>query len=119
MPMAEDRFASIWNARIGVQAAAQLRRSSYMSLVLAPVAIVAAIACGILASDASAAGAIVAGGVAALCFATWIQSRLKLASELSEWFGMPVAWHAMPRMRAAEFDRWRERKGLQSPPRTG
>jgi hypothetical protein len=115
--MAEDRFASIWNARIGTQAAAQLRRSGYMSLVLVPVAIVAAIACGILASNGSGAGAVVAGVVAVLCFVTWLQSHLKLASELSKWFGVPVAWHEMPRMRADTFDRWRDQKGLQSPPR--
>jgi hypothetical protein len=117
--MADDRFDSFWISRIGPQAAAQLRRSGYMSLVLVPVAIVAAIACGILASSGSAAGAIVAGVVAVLCFVTWLQSRFKLASELSQWFGVPVAWHEMPRMRAADFDRWRDQKGLQSPPRAG
>jgi hypothetical protein len=43
--------------------------------------------------------------------------RRDLASELSQWFGVPVAWHEMPRMRADTFDRWRDQKGLQSPPR--
>jgi hypothetical protein len=90
-----------------------------MSLWLVPLAIVAAIACCILASNGTAAGAIVAGVVAVLCFVTWVQSRLKLASELSEWFGVPVSWHEMPRMRAADFDRWCDQRGLRSPARGG
>jgi hypothetical protein len=112
--MTANNFNAIWSPRIGPQATAQLRRSGYFALVLLPTAVVAAIVCSILAGNGSVVGAVVAAAVAVVCFVTWLQSRFKLANELSEWFGADVRWHEMPRMRTADFDTWCQRRGLQS-----
>jgi hypothetical protein len=113
--MAGSAFEQIWVPRIGDQATAQLRRSSYLTLVTGPVVIGLAIACSFSFGNGKSSGVavgVVEAALAVVVFAVWIRSRMKLAAAVSQWLGVEVGWQEMPRMRSAQFDAWRQRRGL-------
>lgn len=115
--MAGSTFEQIWVPRIGDQATVQLRRSSYLGLVTGPVIIGLAIACGFSFGSSKSSGVVlglVEAALAVVVFAAWIRSRMKLATAVSQWFGVKVGWQEMPRMRSAQFEVWCQRRGLSS-----
>lgn len=117
--MATSEFDTIWTPRIGPEASAQLRRSSYLGMLLLPAALAAAVAFSFLAGAGNVAGAVVSAAVAVGCFAGFLKTRFTLARALSDWFGQPVRWHELPRMRAANFDVWCQQRGLRPRDRAG
>jgi len=107
------RFDEIWVPQIGEPATAALRRNAYLTLITIPSLLVLAFACS-FAFASHNPPAIVAGVLCAAvgvgAFWIWIRSRRQVAAEISEWFGVRVSWHEMPRMRAKQFDAWCEQR---------
>ena len=101
---------------LGDKARVQLRGSSYLGLVTGPVVIGLAIACSFSFSSKSSGVVLglVEAALAVVVFAAWIRSRMKLATAVSQRFGVKVGWLEMPRMRSAQFDVWCQRRGLTS-----
>jgi hypothetical protein len=109
-------FDEIWIPRIGEKATAQLRRNGYLTLVVGPTILALAIGSSFAFGSGVPAGWLLGGvcvAVALAAFVAWMRSRLKLAKALSEWFGVGIGWQEVPRMRAAQFDTWCQRRGLR------
>lgn len=110
-----ETFEQVWEPRIGPDATAQLRRTSYVALATAPSAIGLAVACSFAFGVHTVAGTLL-GVACALCaigaFAVGIRSRMRLAATVSHWFGVRIGWQEMPRMRPPQFDAWVEKRGL-------
>jgi hypothetical protein len=116
--MARPTFEQFWIPRIGEQATAQLRRSSYAWLVggsaFAGLSIASSFAFGRGTTSGLVLGlAEVIGAIAAFAFA--IRSRMKFAAAVSRWYGVKIGWYEMPRMQPASYDAWQQRRGLAPP----
>jgi len=116
--MTEAEFNQIWIPRIGAQAAAQLRRSGNLILLVMPMVFACGIALGALdglTATFTLVFWILAVVVSLLVFGVWLYSRIVLARALSQWFGRKLSWFTLPRLSPASFDRWCRRRQLQPP----
>jgi hypothetical protein len=116
--MAKSALDADWLPRIGEQATAQLRGVRHAAVIGGP----AVVALAVVASFCFANGAIsdvclgvVAVAVAVGLFTRVIRRQMRLAEALSQLFATKIGWAELPNMRPAQFDAWRERRGLQSP----
>jgi peptidoglycan/LPS O-acetylase OafA/YrhL len=103
--------------RIGEEATAQLRRSANLALLTGPVVLALAVGCSFAFGSGTAFGValgLILAALAVLLFVAFIHSRMKLARAVSRRFGVRIGWWEMPRMRTAQFEAWRERRGLTS-----
>jgi hypothetical protein len=110
----------IWIPRIGPEATAELRRGAPLTVFMGAVVIAAAIGSSFAFGTGSPVGwllGILCVGCAVAIIAVWISSRRKLARAMSQWFGVTIGWHEIPRMTATQFDDWCQRRGLTSPNR--
>lgn len=92
--------------RIGADATRSARIYSLYYLAMAP----CITGTGAMAGLAFSAHLVWAGAclivVGVLLIAEWIYLRHRLASQLSSYLDIRVTWHALPRLRYKEFDRW-------------
>ena len=117
-----NEFNGYWVPRIGDRATNELRRSSLILMVVAPLMLVLAI----VASFTLVSGniAVVAIGVISVigivsAFAYWLRSRIALANAIGDHLGAHVSWAELPRMRGDSFDRWSQMKQAGIRPRSG
>jgi predicted neutral ceramidase superfamily lipid hydrolase len=111
----QAKFDEIWLPRIGAEAAAELRRNSYLTLVVGPSVLVLAIISGVALGKATPEGSIVGALailVGLLLCVVWTRSRLRFARALSKSFGIRVSIQGLPRMTARHFDAWCQRRNL-------
>lgn len=105
----------IWVPRIGEEAAVELRRNGYLTLVVGPTVLGLAIFCSFAFGKGTSLGS--ALGVLAVLIAltlcvVWTRSRLRFAKALSNWFGTRISIQGLPRMTASQFDAWCQRRHL-------
>ncbi len=101
--------------RIGGEASAALRRSSYVVLIGGPVMVVLAVAGSFAVGSGTVAGDVIALIlVAVICaiFVGLIRSRVRVAAAISARFGTTIHWWEMPKMREGSFDQWCRKRGL-------
>ena len=119
VPGEPSRFESIWLPRIGPAATAQLRRSSYASLVLALTCFGASLAASFAFGSGTTRGALLGVALIAVAISAFvgrIRSQSRFAAALSEWFGVRIAWHDLPSVaRANRFDAWCRKRNLSAP----
>lgn len=118
-PGEQSRFESVWLPRIGPEATAQLRRSSYVSLVLALTCFGAALAASFAFGSGTGRGALLGVALVAVAITAFvgrIRSQSHLAAALSEWYGVRISWHDLPSVaRVNRFDAWCRKRNLLAP----
>ena len=118
MVVVADRFDEIWVPRIGADASAALRRSSYVVLIGGPIMVVLAAAGSFAVGSGTVAGDVIGVTLVAVIFAIFvglIRSRVTVATAISARFGTTIHWWEMPKMREGAFDqssKWVLRRAL-------
>lgn len=113
--MPSDSFDRLWLPRIGPSAAAQLRRTAHLGLVIGPVCLALAVICSFAFGSGSLRGVVLGmccSAVVVVVLGLWVRSLVRLARELSAWFGVRIRWSEMPRMQTRQFDEWCRKRDL-------
>jgi hypothetical protein len=97
---------------MGAAGAAQLRRVGFLTLVMLPTVLACVVAFSLLAGKHLGL-AVVAAIIGVAVWLVWFRARVRLASELSRGFGVPIRWWQLPAMRPAQFDAWCQRRGIE------
>jgi hypothetical protein len=112
---AKPDFDAIWVPRIGREAADELHRGRKVALIGVTMPVVAGLAGVLLGRSApdDLLGVLLAAVVVG-CIAAFISAQRRLATALSEWFGVKISAGQLPLMNPKRFDTWCERVQLDS-----
>jgi choline-glycine betaine transporter len=112
--MAKLDFEATWYPRIGKNAAEELRRGRKI-VTFGIVSPVFAVAAGLLIGTGTVDDVlgVASATVVAVYVALFIHAQVRIASALSEWYGVKV--RGIPVMTTKRFDEWREARGLHHP----
>jgi hypothetical protein len=115
--MTKPDFDTTWVPRIGEPAASELRHFRSIGLIVATVVPVIAVAAGLLFAVGGLGDLLGTMLVVALAvsIALFIRAQMKLASAMSEWFGVKIRGGQIPKMNQIRFDTWCEARGLHHP----
>lgn len=100
-----NRFQSLWEPRIGAEAARTLRTSSMWDLLARPVSVMCAIGGGFCFAQLLWL-AVILWVIVVLLWSEWIVLRRRLAAQISAYLNVQVSWSELPFFWTGRFDKW-------------